>query len=328
MSDFTRPNPIDDEIDAAMKAAAAPAQAKQEVSFKRQWDPDLDAELEAAMAGFDAESLYPGNAGARTRAADRAHVPKGGVGQESRQGLQKGKVVAVRGKSVFVDLGAKSEGVIPIEQFGETPIPNIGDMIEFHVDHFDTAEGLLILSLKGAAVEASWENLEAAGLIVEAKVTKVNKAGLLGRRGRRHPRCGFLPDAATADRHQPRRGRLDLRRPQVQGDGHRGQPAREEPRRLPPRHHRAGACRGPREDLEGTGRGPGPPRRRPLGEGLRRLRRPRRRRRPAPHRRHELDPAQGCRRPRQARRQGRGQDPQDRPHDSRRLRSRASASSN
>ena len=177
MSDFTRPNPVDDEIDAAMKAAAAPAQAKQEVSFKRQWDPDLDAELEAAMAGFDAESLYPGNAGARTRAADRAHVPKGGVGQESRQGLQKGKVVAVRGKSVFVDLGAKSEGVIPIEQFGETPIPNVGDMIEFHVDHFDAAEGLLILSLKGAAVEASWENLK-RGLIVEAKVTKVNKGGL------------------------------------------------------------------------------------------------------------------------------------------------------
>src|SRR6185437_8805690 len=50
-------------------------------------------------------------------------------------------------------------------------------MIEVRVDHFDTAEGLLILSLKGAAVEASWENLK-KGLIVEARVTKVNKGGL------------------------------------------------------------------------------------------------------------------------------------------------------
>ncbi len=180
MSDFTRPNPIDDEIDAAMKAATAKAageaggsRSKLPVGFRAGC-----RELEAAMAGFDADShLYPGNSGPRTRAADRAHVPKGGVGQESRPGLQKGKVVAVRGKSVFVDLGAKSEGVVPIEQFGETPIPNVGDMIDVHIDHFDHSEGLLILSLKGAAVEASWENLK-RGLVVEARVTKVNKGGL------------------------------------------------------------------------------------------------------------------------------------------------------
>ena len=179
MSDFTRPNPIDDEIDAAMKAATGAPQAKQEVSFKRQWDPELDAELEAAMAGFDAESLYPGNSGPRTlRARSCGHRPQGRASaRSSRRGCRKGRVVAIRGKSVFVDLAAKSEGVIPVEQFGENPIPNIDDMIEFHVDHFDTAEGLLILSLKGAAVEASWENLK-RGLIVEAKVTKVNKGGL------------------------------------------------------------------------------------------------------------------------------------------------------
>jgi ribosomal protein S1 len=176
MSDFTRPNAVDDQIDAAMKAATNAPPKPESVNFKRQWDDDLDAELEAAMAGFNAEELYPGNAGSRTRAADRAHVPKGGVGQESRNGLQQGKVIAVRGKSVFVDLGTKSEGVVPVDQFGEA-IPAPGDMIEVRVDHFDTAEGLLILSLKGAAVEANWENLK-KGLIVEARVTKVNKGGL------------------------------------------------------------------------------------------------------------------------------------------------------
>ena len=176
MSDFTKPNPIDDQLDAAMKAATSAPNKKPDVSFKRQWDSEMDAELEAAMAGFDADALYAGNTGSRTRSADRAHVPKGGVGQESRKGPQQGKVIAIRGKSVFVDLGTKSEGVVPVDQFGET-IPSPGDMIEVRVDHFDTAEGLLILSLKGAAVEASWENLQ-RGLIVEARVTKVNKGGL------------------------------------------------------------------------------------------------------------------------------------------------------
>ena len=176
MSDFTRSRDVDRDIDEALEAATRnKSEAKTEVSFKRQWDAEMDSELEAAMAGFDPNALDVTNT-QRTRAVDRAHVPKGGVGQESRPGGQQGKVVSVRGKSVFIDLGAKSEGVIPTEQFGGT-LPNPGDMIEVHVDRFDRDEGLLILSLKGAAVEASWENLR-KGLIVEARVIKTNKGGL------------------------------------------------------------------------------------------------------------------------------------------------------
>ena len=169
----------DASIDAALDAVAGGAAKKpvEEVSFKRQWDPDLDAELEAAMAGFDESALEVGSPGRLPR-EERAGgmAPQGGRGQETRTGLQTGKVISIRGKSVFVDLGAKSEGVLPVEQFtGDLPSP--GDPIEVRIDHFDTAEGILILSLKGAAVEASWENLR-KGLIVEARVTKTNKGGL------------------------------------------------------------------------------------------------------------------------------------------------------
>ena len=169
----------DASIDAALDAVASGAsvQPAQELSFKRSWDPDLDAELEAAMAGFDESAFEIGNP-KRAAREDRAGglAPKGGRGQEDRNGLQTGKVVSIRGKSVFVDLGAKSEGVLPVEQFKDA-LPSPGDMIEVRVDHFDTAEGLLILSLKGAAVGASWENLR-KGLIVEARVTKTNKGGV------------------------------------------------------------------------------------------------------------------------------------------------------
>ena len=175
-----RPSARDAAIDAALDAATGrkPALAESnELSFKRHWDPELDDELEAAMAGFDADFMEvntPGRLPRDERAGGQA--PKGGRGQESRQGPQIGKVISVRGKSVFVDLGAKSEGVVPTDQFtGE--LPNPGDSIEVRVDRFDTEEGILILSLNGAAVEASWENLR-KGLIVEAKVTKTNKGGV------------------------------------------------------------------------------------------------------------------------------------------------------
>ncbi len=172
----SNPTNTDKQIDEALKAATSggpPGPAK-DVSLKRQWDDQLEAELEAALAGFDASKFEVPTP--RTRSNDRAKAPKGERGQETRKGPQEGKVIAIRGKSVFIDLGAKSEGVVPVEQFQGT-LPTPGDTIEVVVDHFDTDEGLLILSLKGAAVEANWENLR-KGLIVEARVTKTNKGGL------------------------------------------------------------------------------------------------------------------------------------------------------
>src|SRR5271154_7068822 len=99
---------VDDALDAALKAQTNKAMdgPKSEGPLKRQWDDELEAELEAALAGFDAESLAVDSP--RTRAEDRKHVPKSAVGQEAAPGLRKGKVIAIRGKIVFVDLGAKS----------------------------------------------------------------------------------------------------------------------------------------------------------------------------------------------------------------------------
>jgi small subunit ribosomal protein S1 len=174
---FTRPNEADEAIDAALAAATARPDAApdSQVALKRQWDADLEAELAATMAGFDAETL-DAPSGGRSRAADRSHVPQEGRGQEDRPGAQQGKVIGVRGDDVFLDLGAKSEGIVPVVQFGDA-LPNPGDIIEVMFDRFDPAEGLLRMSLKGAAVAASWENLR-KGLIVEARPTKVNKGGL------------------------------------------------------------------------------------------------------------------------------------------------------
>ncbi len=166
---------LDDAIDAAMAAATRKGPDKtEEVALKRQWDDELEAELEAALSGFDADAMHV-NA-PRSRAGDRKHVPQESRGQEASKGAKQGKVVAIRGKVVFVDLAAKSEGIVPVEQFKDA-LPNVGDMIDVVVDHFDAGEGLLILSLKGAAVEANWENVH-KGMIVEAKVTKTNKGGL------------------------------------------------------------------------------------------------------------------------------------------------------
>ena len=123
-SRFTRPNPQDDAIDAALDAATAQSKAppQPDVPFKRQWDDELEAELEKALEGFD-ETKYEVRTPRRERGADRSQESRAERGQETRSGPQSGKVIGVRGRSVFVDLGAKSEGIVPVEQFGPIRSP-------------------------------------------------------------------------------------------------------------------------------------------------------------------------------------------------------------
>lgn len=167
----------DDAIEAAMENAMKGSEGPDPTAttaLKRLWNAELEAELEEALAGFDPSTFEV--ASPKTPKADRGSTPKEHRGQESRPGLRTGKVIGVRGKSVFVDLGGKSEGVLTLDQFtGDLPAP--GSSIEVVVERFDTAEGIQILRLKGAAIEASWENLR-RDVIVEARATKVVKGGL------------------------------------------------------------------------------------------------------------------------------------------------------
>jgi small subunit ribosomal protein S1 len=164
---------IDLALDRATKAASGDAR-KSDVPLKRQWDAELEAELEQALTGFDPSSFEV--SASRAERTDQPPAAKRERGQEGRPGPRTGTVIVVRGNSVFVDLGGKSEGIIPVEQFqGELPAP--GSTIEVVVDRFDRDEGIQILRLKGAAIDATWENLR-KGVIVEARGTKTIKGGL------------------------------------------------------------------------------------------------------------------------------------------------------
>ena len=63
----------------------------------------------------------------------------------------------------------------PILKTASCPQP--GSSIEVVVERFDPEEGVQILRLKGAAIDADWNNLK-KGVTVEARVTKTVKGGL------------------------------------------------------------------------------------------------------------------------------------------------------
>jgi small subunit ribosomal protein S1 len=157
-------------------ARATESTAPLEIPLKRQWDDAMEAELEAALSGFDPQTFEMQRQRPAMTPDDRAKTEKRDRGQESRKGPRKGKVICARGSSLFIDLGGKSEGVIPLSQF-EGAIPAPGSEIEVVVDHYDPGEGIQHLRLKGTAIDATWENLH-KGVMVEARVTKVIKGGV------------------------------------------------------------------------------------------------------------------------------------------------------
>jgi small subunit ribosomal protein S1 len=135
--------------------------------FRPNNDATIDLEVEAALSGLSDDDLY----------SDKPQVGPAAPSTGDKQ-VKRGRIVQVDRDDIFVDFGGKSQGIVSRLQFLEGQEPKIGDELDFNVDKYDTSEGLLLLSRKGATTaNVSWENLE-VGQVVEATVTGSNKGGL------------------------------------------------------------------------------------------------------------------------------------------------------
>ncbi|MFQ6610295.1 MAG: 30S ribosomal protein S1, partial [Fidelibacterota bacterium] len=102
-----------------------------------------------------------------------------------------GKVVNISDRDVFVDVGFKSEGIIPREEFKD--IPQIGDEIQVFIQNFEDRKGRFILSKEKADFFHRWNELRRCyeeGEIVVGQIIKRIKGGMVVDLGNVF---GFLP---------------------------------------------------------------------------------------------------------------------------------------
>src|SRR3989338_2595621 len=94
----------------------------------------------------------------------------------------RGHVVHVGTGEVLVDVGYKSEGAIPIEEFQRHgALPSVGDEIEVYLEAKEDSEGLIVLSKDKADKIKVWDAITQAfekGLPVEGRIVEVVKGGL------------------------------------------------------------------------------------------------------------------------------------------------------
>ncbi|MBN2614596.1 MAG: 30S ribosomal protein S1 [Bacteroidales bacterium] len=93
-----------------------------------------------------------------------------------------GSVVAVNSREVVVNIGYKSDGVIPANEFRYNPNLKVGDKVEIYVDNQEDASGQMILSHKKARILKSWDRINEAyekDEIINGYVKSRTKGGLI-----------------------------------------------------------------------------------------------------------------------------------------------------
>ncbi len=136
-------------------------------NVRDQLSPELEQELEAALGGESLDSIIESSA-----------TPAATGDELSPETKLTGKVTKIHREDIFLELGGRNQGLLPLKQFEKTAPPEIGSEIEVVVTRYDAEQGLYEVSLPTAAVSvANWNEVQ-VGQILDVTVTGSNKGGL------------------------------------------------------------------------------------------------------------------------------------------------------
>ncbi len=106
----------------------------------------------------------------------------GTIKQVEEKTLVNARVVSINEDDVLLDIGFKSDGLVSLSEFRDTPDLKEGDEVEVYVDETENALGQLILSRKKAIAEGAWERIQKImenGDIVKGYIQNRTKGGLV-----------------------------------------------------------------------------------------------------------------------------------------------------
>ena len=109
------------------------------------WDAYENGEAVTSMSHEDLEKAYDGTL---NKVNDREVVD--------------GTVIAMNKREVVVNIGYKSDGIIPMSEFRYNPELKVGDTVEVYIENQEDKKGQLVLSHRKARATRSWDRVNAA----------------------------------------------------------------------------------------------------------------------------------------------------------------------
>lgn len=84
------------------------------------------------------------------------------LGRVNENEVVEGTVISINKREVVVNIGYKSDGIIPVNEFRYNPDLKVGDTVEVYVENQEDKKGQLVLSHKKARASKSWERVNEA----------------------------------------------------------------------------------------------------------------------------------------------------------------------
>lgn len=100
----------------------------------------------------------------------------------SENEIIKGRIVALNNSEVAIDIGFKSEGIVPLSEFTNRDELKIGDEVEVFLENIEDSDGKMVLSRRRADFMRIWERINSAHdtqSIVQAKILRRIKGGMV-----------------------------------------------------------------------------------------------------------------------------------------------------
>ncbi|MGV3557554.1 30S ribosomal protein S1 [Larkinella arboricola] len=104
------------------------------------------------------------------------------LAQVNEKEVVTGTVVGITDREVILNIGFKSDGLVPASEFRDLPDLKIGDEVEVYVENQEDPNGQLVLSRKKAKVITAWQKIQRAldeDLVIEGFVKRRTKGGLI-----------------------------------------------------------------------------------------------------------------------------------------------------
>jgi small subunit ribosomal protein S1 len=138
-------------------------------------------EADSADFDWDADEKMFGNYN-QTDRAQMEEMYAGTFNSVEKGEIISGVVVTINSKDVVLNIGFKSDGLVPLNEFRDTPDLKKGDLVDVFVEQREDENGQLVLSRKRAKTQRSWETINMAlenDTIINGFVKSRTKGGLI-----------------------------------------------------------------------------------------------------------------------------------------------------
>jgi len=153
---------------------AIPVSELKKVKYEKQVPGEFDFEA------FDTKGFGEGYS--KDKRAEMEKLYSGTVTSVNSGEVVKGTVVGINERDVILNIGFKSDGLVPLAEFKEMTNLKIGDIVDLFIEEREDAMGQLVLSRRKAKLVKGWEYVQTAldkDEVIEGFVKRRTKGGLI-----------------------------------------------------------------------------------------------------------------------------------------------------